>query len=72
MKTVIPRTPEKLGQLGESVVAKSAADGPTSIVAPLVKNEVKESIAKLLELTKRSEELRKQSELATEQRDMEA
>ena len=72
MKYKIPREPYKLGALGDTAVAKSTADGATSIIAPLVKDEVKVSIANLKELTKRAEELRRQSEEAYALRDQEA
>ncbi len=72
MKYKIPREPYKLGALGDTAVAKSTADGATSVIAPLVKDEVKVSIANLKELTKRAEDLRRQSEEAYALRDQEA
>ena len=72
MKVKIPREPFKMGVLGESILAKNTADGASSIISVLVKDDVKVSVANLNTLTKRAEELRRQSELATEQRDQEA
>ena len=72
MRTVIPDDPTKLGTLGDSAVAKNTADGATSIIAPLVKDEVKASIANLKELTKRAADLRRQGEEAYALRDLEA
>ena len=72
MKVKIPREPFKMGVLGESILAKHTADGASSIISVLVKDDVKVSVANLNTLTKRAEELRRQSELATEQRDQEA
>ncbi|WP_320054723.1 hypothetical protein [uncultured Acetobacteroides sp.] len=72
MKYQIPREPQKIGELGDTVVAKNTADGATSVIAPLVKDEVKVSIANLKAYSKRAEELRRQSEEAYELRDNEA
>jgi hypothetical protein len=72
MRTVIPDEPTKLGTLGDTVVAKNTADGATSIIAPLVKDEVKVSIANLKQYAKRAEELRRECEEAYELRDNEA
>ncbi len=72
MKTIIPKDPTQMGLLSDNVIAKHTADGASSIITSLVKDEVKVAIANLKVLTKRTEELRRQSEAATEQRDLEA
>jgi hypothetical protein len=72
MKYKIPREPYKIGALGESILAKHTADGASSIISVLVKDDVKVSVANLKELTKRAEELRRQGEEAYAQRDQEA
>ena len=71
MKTKIPQEPLKIGLLSENVLVKHAADGASSIISSLVTDDVKKAVVSLNEQNKRCEELRRQSEAATELRNLE-